>query len=115
MNILIVDDEEEFVNFLKERLVGLGHQVDTAFDGAEALELLKTDKYGIVFADHNMPELTGLEIAKYARDNNMRAKVVIITAYEQMSAVFAKAVGADEYLTKPVSMRQIDDILNKYK
>ena len=114
MNILIADDEKEFVSFIKERLEGQGHQVEVAGDGSQALKLIKTDKYDIVFVDHNMPELTGLELAKYAKEYKVRSKIIMVTGYEQMSGPFAKAVGADEYLTKPVKIKEIEDIIKKY-
>lgn len=114
MNILIADDEEEFIDFMKERLTAQGHRVDAASDGAQALELLKTDKYDLAFFDHSMPELSGLELAKYSKENNIGLKVVMVTGYEEMSGPFAKAVGVDEYLTKPVRIKDLEDIIKKY-
>ena len=115
MRILIADNEKEFVDLLKERLAGKGHSVDTALDGGEAMELIKTNRYDILFLDHNMPELTGLEIAKYVKEKKIGSKTVIITGYEQLNDTFAKAVAADEYITKPAKMMDIDDIIDKYK
>lgn len=115
MKILIADNEKEFTEMLKERLSGKGHSVDTAGDGAAALELIKSGHYDIMFLDHNMPEMTGLEIAKYVKDNNIDSKTVMITGYEQMSDSFAKAIAADEYISKPAKLKEIDDIIDKYK
>jgi len=114
MKILVADDEKEFTAFLEERLTGQGHQVDVAADGARALELLKTNKYDIAFVDHNMPELTGLELAKIAKASNIKAKIIMVTGYEHMSGSFAKVVGVDEYMTKPVKIQDIDDVIKKY-
>lgn len=115
MKILIADNEKDFVELVKERLTGKGHSVDTALDGASALELVKTNEYAIVFLDHNMPEMTGLEVAKYIKEHNIGSKTVIITGYEQMSDKFAKAIAADEYITKPARLKDIDDIIGKYE
>jgi YesN/AraC family two-component response regulator len=115
MRVLIADDEKEFVNFLKGILVDRGHEADTACDGEEALELIKKKKYDILFMDHNMPGLTGLEIVEYVKENKIRSKTVIVTGYEPMSEEFARAVGADEYLEKPVAVRAVEAILKRYR
>lgn len=114
MNILIADDEKEFIDFMKERLTGQGHCVDSALDGERALELLKANKYDLAFFDHSMPGLSGLELAKYVKENNIALKVVMITGYEEMNDSFAKAVGVNEYLTKPVRIKDLEDIIKKY-
>ena len=59
MKILIVDDEKDLVEILRERLISNGHFVDSADNGLKALELLNTSEYDIVLMDHNMPEMTG--------------------------------------------------------
>ena len=114
MIILVVDDEKEFVDFLKDRLVRKGHSVDTAYNGHAALELLRPDRYDLVFLDHNMPEMTGMEVVKYIKANKLKAKVVIVTGYHESSEYFMKLIGADEYLTKPVKIKEIEDIIGKY-
>lgn len=114
MKILVADDEKEFVALLVERLSGQGHDVTSAPDGAQALELMKANNYELIFVDHNMPELTGLELAKYAKANGIKAKIVMVTGYEHMSGSFAKILGVDEYLTKPVMIRDIDAVVKKY-
>lgn len=115
MKILIADNEKDFVELLKERLTCQGHAVDTALDGNAAMELIKAGRYDILFLDHNMPEMTGLEIAKYVKENKIGSKTVIVTGYEQMNDSFAKAVAADEYITKPAKLKEIDAIIEKYK
>ena len=114
MRILIADDEEEFIDFMKERLTGQGYHVDAAADGERALELLKANKYDLAFFDHSMPGLSGLELAKYVKENNVGLKVVMVTGYEEMSDTFAKAVGVDEYITKPIRIKDLEDIIKKY-
>ncbi len=114
MKILIADNENEFVKLLKERFTGKGHSVDTALDGNAAMELIKANKYDILFLDHNMPEMTGLEIAKYVKENKIDSKTVMITGYSEMSDTFAKAIAADDYITKPAKLGEIDGIIEKY-
>ena len=114
MTILIADDEKEIVELLKDRFIAKGHLVNTACDGKKALELIKSDIYDLIFLDHNMPGLTGLELLRYIKENNLKPKVAIITGYEEIDEFFMKGRGADEYLTKPLKMKDIDDIIAKY-
>ena len=114
MIVLIADDEKEIVELLKDRVIAKGHSVNTAYDGKEALELIKSNSYDLIFLDHNMPGLTGLELLRYIKQNNLKPKVVIITGYPEINEFFMKGRGADEYLTKPVEMKVIDDIIDKY-
>ena len=114
MTILIVDDEKEIVELLKNRFIVKGHSVNTAYDGKKALELIKSNIYDLIFLDHNMPGLTGLELLRYIKQNNLKPKTVIVTGYEEIDEFFMKGRGADEYLTKPVKIRDIDDIVDKY-
>lgn len=111
MKILIADDEKDFIDFLKGFLNEKGHFADVAYDGKEALELIKINYYDMLFLDHNMPELTGLEIVEYVKEHKIKAKTVIVTGYEPMSERFARAVGADYYMEKPVSLKALNDIL----
>lgn len=114
MKILIADDEKDIVGLLKDRVVIKGHLADTAHDGKEALKLIKSGSYDLIFLDHKMPELTGLELLKYIRQNNLPLKVAMITGYEDVNEFFMKKMGADEYLSKPIKMKDIDDIIDKY-
>lgn len=114
MIIMIADDEEEVVELLKDRFIAKGHSVNTAYEGKGALELIKSNIYDLVFLDHNMPGLTGLELLRYIKENNLKPKVVIITGYAEINEFFMKGRGADEYLTKSIKMKDIDDIVDKY-
>jgi CheY-like chemotaxis protein len=114
MKILIADDEKEVVALIKE-FIGDKCETDVAYDGEQALELIKLNKYDLAFLDHNMPEFTGLELIAYIKKNKLEMGVVMITGYQQMAGFAAKGLGADEYLTKPFKLKEIDDIIVKYK
>ncbi|NQU73322.1 MAG: response regulator [Candidatus Omnitrophica bacterium] len=111
--ILIADDEKDFVIFMKDILAESGRAIDVAFDGQEALALIKKNNYDIIFADHKMPKVTGLELIKYVKEKNLRSKIVMISAYPKMEEAVAKQVGADGYLEKPVSSKVVEDMINK--
>jgi CheY-like chemotaxis protein len=115
MRVLIVDDETEFVNMLKERLSYKNVLIDFAYDGKLALELIKANDYDIVFLDQNMPEMTGLEVARYIKDNNIKTKTVMITGYAGMAGTLAQMVGIEEYLTKPIALKDVENIIEKYR
>ena len=112
--ILIADDEERVVKSIRSFLEKRGVYVNFAFDGKQALDLIKKNVYDIAFLDHNMPELTGLELIKFIKQNKPKMKTIMISGYPGMREFFAKAVGADEYLTKPCSLKDIERIVDKY-
>ena len=66
------------------------YNADLAFDGEKALRLIKLNGYDLVFVDHNMPELTGLELIKYIRENNLNTKIVMITGYPAIEGSVVK-------------------------
>jgi len=114
MRILIADDEKDIIEFLQDFLEKRGHFVDTALDGGIASDLIKENSYDLVFLDHNMPELTGLELAKLVKKNNPKTKTVMVTGYPSMKDFFAKSVGIDEYISKPCRLEEIKNIVDKY-
>ena len=115
MKILVADDEKDVVEILKKNLTQKGHTVDTALDGDKALHFIELNRYDIVFVDHNMPEVTGLELIKYIKQNNLGAKTVMITGYPHLTNLAVKDLGADEYLVKPLKLEDIYNIIEKYK
>ena len=115
MRILIADDEKEVAVMIKSFLERRGYNVDIAFDGRAALKLIRENSYDVFFVDYNMPELTGIELVRYIKDNNIKLKTVMITGYPEMEANFAKRIGVDEYITKPIRMENIKEIIDKSK
>ncbi|MCM8775122.1 MAG: response regulator [Candidatus Omnitrophica bacterium] len=114
MNILIADNIQDLAESLKEILLNKGHAVDTAFNGKQAMEYLQMKHYDMVFLDHDMPEVTGLEVLKHIRANKIASRVVMITGYPNVPDFFAKTLGADEFLSKPFTFEQILQIVEKY-
>ena len=114
MKILLVDDEKAIVENIAAFLYQKGYEVDKAYDGLAAWELIKRNEYGLVFLDFNMPELTGLEVVKLIKKNNLPVKTAMITSYEDMRESLAKRIGTDEYLVKPYKLEDIEAIVKKY-
>lgn len=114
INILIADDEMESCQLVQKGLLKHGFNVDVAFDGKEALDRIKTNNYDFAFLDFNMPELTGIEVAKTVKQKDFKCVLVMITGYPAIDEFFAKTLGIDEYLHKPFSIGDIKNIINKY-
>ena len=99
--ILICDDEEEIVSFLKKELEYEGYAVDTAYDGAEGLRKVLEDTYDTVLLDIMLPVKNGLEVLRAIRQSS-KVPVLMLTARKD---VFDKVAlfdaGADDYITKP--------------
>ena len=115
MKILICDDEMDIVNALEKYLKTKGCDVGYALDGKKGLELIKSGGYDIVFLDINMPELTGIEVLRYVKDNDIKTKVIFLTGYPCVDEHFAKGLRVDEYLEKPVDLKVIGEIVDKYR
>ena len=100
--ILIADDEEDLRLILKEELEFAGCEVFLAKDGAEALEILKTEKVDVVLSDIRMPGATGIEILESIRlQNNSVPRVILMTGFADITFQDAYHKGADAIFSKP--------------
>jgi len=102
MNIMIVDDEKIVRESLFHWFTKLGHMVEKASSGFEALERLERNSFDLLFVDIRMPEMNGIELLEKVKTEYPETIVVIITAYGSIeSAVKAMQMGASDYLLKP--------------
>jgi DNA-binding NtrC family response regulator len=102
MNIMIVDDEKIVRESLFHWFTKLGHTVEKASSGFEALEKLERNSFDLLFVDIRMPEMNGIELLEKVKTEYPETIVVIITAYGSIeSAVKAMQMGASDYLLKP--------------
>jgi CheY-like chemotaxis protein len=111
IKVLIADDEENICKLLEEYITSLGCTVDVACDGKKALEHLNSRAYDFVFLDCNMPELTGVEVARYLKGRRPKPRIIMMTGYGPMDEEFAKAVGVDVYLKKPILLEEVNKII----
>ncbi|MBN1832000.1 MAG: sigma-54-dependent Fis family transcriptional regulator [Deltaproteobacteria bacterium] len=114
MNIMIVDDEEIIrVSFL-QWFQKLGHLVDTAASGFEALEKLEDKPFEVMFVDIKMPGMDGIELLEKVKEEYPDVIVIIITAYGTIeTAVNAMKMGAMDYLLKPFKPEQLSLVMEK--
>lgn len=109
MNILVVEDDERTVNFLRQSLEEDGHAVDIALDGAAALELgLKKPSHDLIILDIQIPKPDGLEVCGVLRHEGVVTPILILTGRDtpQDVAVGLDA-GADDYLVKPFALVEL--------
>ena len=108
--ILIVEDEPDVLLLLENRVRGAGHEVVSASDGERGLELALAEQPDLVVLDWMMPKLDGIEVLERLRsdDTGRALKVLMLTARSQQNDVDrAFAAGADDYIVKPFSSREL--------
>ena len=105
--ILVVDDKQELRTLLKQYLAQEGFNILTAKDGQEALFLARQEKPDLVVLDLMMPEMSGYDFMRiYSREAS--TPIIILTAkIEENDKVLGLELGADDYITKPFSMREL--------
>ncbi len=112
--ILVVDDEKNTREGLKEAIAALGYRALTAEDGRRAVEILGTEPVDIVLADLKMPGMDGLELLKKVQSLAPATVFIIMTAYGTVeTAVAAMKQGAHDYLTKPVNLDQLELLIER--
>ena len=111
-HILVVDDEEEFLEIVKEILKKWDYEVDTAQTGYEALQRMSLYNYDLVLLDIIMPLISGLETLKRMRKMDREVPIVVLTADGRIdTAVKAMKSGAYDYVTKPVDWNKLRAIV----
>src|SRR5690349_15172197 len=106
--ILIVEDEPNMRLGLKDNLEFEGYTVDLAEEGLSGLELILKTNYDLVLLDIMMPGLSGLDVCKKAREKGVQSPILLLTAKsEEMDKVLGLELGADDYVTKPFSLREL--------
>ena len=106
--VLIVDDEKAIVDILKYNLQKNEFETAEAYDGAEALRLARETDPDIILLDIVMPNMDGFEVCKALRDDGNNVPIIMLTAREdETDKVFGLEIGADDYITKPFSIREL--------
>ena len=105
--ILVVEDEKEVAELVRDQLIAAGYSVAVAGDGASALRLLDTPPADLVILDWMLPGLDGLEVCRRIRARGNTPILMLTARAEEVDRVLGLEVGADDYLTKPFSMREL--------
>jgi DNA-binding NtrC family response regulator len=114
VTVLVVDDEEMLRSLLERILTKEGYRVETAVDGSEALDKLRSNRHNLVVTDIKMPKLNGLELLKEIKSEFPETSVIVMTAYgDSFTVKDAMLMGADEYITKPFKSFEIALIVER--
>ncbi|MCL2588669.1 MAG: response regulator transcription factor [Oscillospiraceae bacterium] len=106
--ILIVDDEKKIVDILVLNLGAAGYQTVTAANGEEGLALALSENPDLILLDVMMPQLDGFAVCRTFREHNKLTPVIMLTAREEeQDMVYGLELGADDYITKPFSIREL--------
>lgn len=112
-HILIVEDEEGIVQFLKQGLEEEGYLISAANDGKEGLKIFQNDKFDLLLLDWMLPKMTGLELCKAIRQANSKVPIIFLTAKDTVQeTVEGLKNGANDYIKKPFSF---DELLERIK
>ena len=105
--VLVVDDEKLIVKGLKFSLEQDDMEVDTAYDGGEALEKIKANDYDIVLLDIMIPVYTGIEVCQMVREFSNVPIIMLTAKGEDMDKIMGLEYGADDYITKPFNILEV--------
>ena len=106
--VLIVEDEKAIVEILKFNLQREGYSVLEALDGEAGLELAQAEDPDLILLDVMLPRMNGFDVCRTLREGGCAIPIIMLTAREEESdKVFGLEAGADDYITKPFSMREL--------
>jgi two-component system response regulator CpxR len=114
LTVLLVDDEQEFVETLSERLRMREFDTKLALDGEEALEAVQDGEPDVMVLDLNLPGIGGMEVLRKVKKAYPGVQVVILTGHgTDKQAEQARRLGAYAYLQKPVELHRLSEILRE--
>ena len=108
MKILIIEDDEKIVSFLKKGLIEECYVVDSATNGDEGLYLASVNEYDLILLDIQLPLKDGIEVCKSLRDSNNQTPIIMLTAKDSIEdKIKGLDIGANDYLAKPFSFAEL--------
>jgi DNA-binding response OmpR family regulator len=106
-SILIVEDERNLSNLIRRNLEDEGYHVSQVFDGPSALEAVAARELDLLILDIMLPGMDGLQVCRQLRQRSIVPVLMLTARAEEIDRVLGLEVGADDYLTKPFSMREL--------
>ncbi len=115
-DVLLVDDEEQFLKVLSQRLEGRGIKVDTSTSGEDAIKRVEGKDFDAIILDLAMPGMSGLETLKRIRSENPEVQIIMLTGHSSVEkGVEAIKAGAVDFLEKPADMNKIMEKISEAK
>ena len=106
--ILLVEDEPKMQRGLRDNLEFEGHNVTTQGDGSSGLQTLLRESFDLIILDVMLPKMSGFDVLRKSREKGIRTPVIMLTAKgEEIDKVLGLELGADDYITKPFSLREL--------
>lgn len=105
--VLVVDDEKSIVKGIKFALEQDDMQVDVAYDGEEAFNMVKANEYDIILLDIMLPGYTGLEVCQMVREFSDIPIIMLTAKGDDMDKILGLEYGADDYITKPFNILEV--------
>lgn len=105
--VLVVDDEKLIVKGIRFSLEQEGMEVDSAYDGEEALNKAKENQYDMILLDIMLPKMTGLEVCQQIREFSSVPIIMLTAKGEDMDKILGLEYGADDYITKPFNILEV--------
>ncbi|MFA5834977.1 MAG: response regulator transcription factor [Bacteroidota bacterium] len=106
--ILVIEDEPEMQRGLRDNLEFEGYNVTVVGDGKKGLETIRDKKFDLILLDVMLPGMSGFDICKKARTDGITTPIIMLTAKgEEVDKVLGLEFGADDYITKPFSLREL--------
>lgn len=108
LKILIVEDDQDINNLVAMNLKSSGYDVEKSEHGGEGLRMAESGQYDLIILDIMLPEIDGLEICRRLRGQGKNTPIMMLTAKDaEIDRVLGLEMGADDYLTKPFSVREL--------
>lgn len=108
LRILVVEDEPSLAEIISLKLKKAKYNVDIALDGEEGLDNALTDIYDLIVLDIMLPKINGLEILRELKENNIKSKVIMLTAKSSLNdKLIGFEYGANDYMTKPFHIEEL--------
>ena len=105
--VLVVEDEVDLSQVMRDRLVADGHEVAVAHDGGEALNAVARRVPDVVLLDWMLPDMDGLAVCRKLRQQHLMPIIMVTARGDEVDRVLGLEVGADDYLVKPFSLREL--------
>ena len=108
MRVLLIEDDERIVSFVRRGLQEEGHVIELAADGSEGFRKASDDDYDIILLDLLLPDMHGLQVCRQLRARAIRTPIIMLTALDSLEdKVEGLETGADDYLTKPFEFEEL--------